>query len=520
MKKTKYNDKFYRARTIEDVVAIGEQVDGMTVIYVDDLDAFFFKNKEALGLKPVIAKSEHHIVMARSSMYDVELREVPEFDLSIYDGKNPADIPLTRTGIVRKKFKQECSKDSVYKRYVQSLTIEPEEMMLLRRAFSGGWCGINPIYKGQLCKGVVSRDKTSAYPYQMLSRLFPASKGVRVNDKFLTKETLDRYFDCYLCVFDIKFYGLKARENVFALPLLYDHAVNAKNEKVVDSKIESADEVETAMTNVDFSVFKKCYEWSGFSICNLWVYRPAPLPYIIRRLVRELYDKKSEAKRMYGDEDARTEAAKIDVNSIYGMFVTDVISPDIYAENGELMDNDMSVDMSKLEKYNASKTRFLSYTWGLFVTAWQRKELFDKILELGEDWIYSDTDSIKYFDDGNRESKKDLGDWKIDGLYRFFKSYGSKNYAYEGNGGKRRISISGLSKDGGLEYLDKVLPGGLWENYKEEIYVPEKYSGRVCRVYDEQTKTITEKRTAFDNSETGRFKEYIDGIKYKERIRK
>lgn len=57
-----------------------------------------------------------------------------------------------------------------------------------------------------------------------------------------------------------------------------------------------------------------------------------------------------------------------------------------------------------IEKYNNDPHRFLSYIWGIFVTAYARKNLFEGIKSIGEDYIYCDTDSIKFF---NKEKHDD-----------------------------------------------------------------------------------------------------------------
>ena len=120
-----------------------------------------------------------------------------------------------------------------------------------------------------------------------------------------------------------------------------------------------------------------------------------------------------------------------------------------------------------LEDYNNSPNRFLSYLWGLFVTAHVRRSgIARTILELGDDYIYSDTDSVKfinyekhkaYFEQYNREideqikrsseinripiekykpktkegKEKPIGYFDFEGIYKRFKTLGAKRYFVE-----------------------------------------------------------------------------------------
>src|SRR5699024_5757182 len=132
-----------------------------------------------------------------------------------------------------------------------------------------------------------------------------------------------------------------------------------------------------------------------------------------------------------------------------------------------------------IAKVNKSIKRFLYYPWGVWITAYARRNLFTAIWELGEDYVYVDTDSAKYinyerhegyFNRYNRNAVKKLkaamdyhrlpmdyvhpknikrqeiwlGLWDDEGVYSRFKTLGAKRYMVEKDG-KINITVSGLN---------------------------------------------------------------------------
>ena len=116
-----------------------------------------------------------------------------------------------------------------------------------------------------------------------------------------------------------------------------------------------------------------------------------------------------------------------------------------------------------IRQYNESYDRFLFYPWGIWVTAHARDSLFTGIREFAEDYVYSDTDSVKgrnfikhslYFAEYNAHVKelvkkaseyhkipferfapltknnevKLIGVWDMEGEYQYFKTCGAKRY--------------------------------------------------------------------------------------------
>jgi hypothetical protein len=176
-----------------------------------------------------------------------------------------------------------------------------------------------------------------------------------------------------------------------------------------------------------------------------------------------------------------------------------------------------------LTKFYTSRNNFLSYQWGVFVTANARKRLQRMINKVGRDLVYIDTDSIKFqnaahiaeFELLNKELIKQaenndipayvdrvdngkttrfyLGTWDNDGNYINFKTLGAKKYCFnkwkknKETGEKKikfEITVSGMSKDKGAKAVGKI------ENFN--IGMTYSNIGRTTSWYqDEKPHTIT-----------------------------
>ncbi len=201
------------------------------------------------------------------------------------------------------------------------------------------------------------------------------------------------------------------------------------------------------------------------------------------------------------------------------MSVSDIVHDEtIYKNNEWLQDN--PEPQEQIEKYNQSKNRFLFYAWGVFVTAYARHNLWNGILNIRNDYIYSDTDSIKminyekhkeYVDKYNKNIseklqktlkfynlpldsvepktvngvKKPLGVWDDDGYYTSFKTLGAKRYVYTENG-VLKTTIAGLSKKQGAEYLLKLSdnnPEKAVKLFRNNFSVPKGKTGKLTHTY-------------------------------------
>ena len=443
--------------------------------------------------------------------------------------KNITRIPLTKTGEVRKYVRNNClyggngsHKKSVriYNRYrmlMKATEIRSvNEYKQLKRAFMGGFTHANALITGKKVPNVKSFDFTSSYPYVMVSEQFPMSHGELIT--IHSKEEFKRNNDLYCSIFDITFINLKSKI-FFEHYISSSHCWNLKNYKLDNGRIVDAEELSTTITNVDFKIIEKCYSWDSIKIKNYRRYRKDYLPLPFVKSILELYKNKTELKGVEGKEIEYMYSKEL-VNSCFGMCVTDICRQEIKFDT---KNNSWDVEKpeinyeSNLTKYNQSKQRFLSYAWGIFVTAYARFNLWCGILEFKEHYLYSDTDSIKvihaeqhmdfirrYNEDVMVKLKRamdfqqlpmdyvsprsidgkvhTLGLWDNDGDYLFFKTLGAKRYMVRYPDGKNSLTISGLNKKITIPYLESKYDD-IFDAFKEDMYIPPDYTGKKTHTY-------------------------------------
>ena len=272
------------------------------------------------------------------------------------------------------------------------------------------------------------------------------------------------------------------------------------------------------MTEQDWFVFDSFYNYEDIEINKFRIYEKRYLPKPFYKAILELYKRKTVLKDVEGEE-INYMISKNMLNAAYGMIVTDIVREIIEYD----YDNSEYVDPTKpdleeaIETYNSAKKRFLFYPWGVWVTAYARRNLFSGILACGEDYIYSDTDSIKIFnpdkhmdyinDYNNKLLKriemisqflgidsteyapknkkgvsKPIGIWEYEGTYKRFKTLGAKRYLYEKQDGKYVLTVAGVNKKKACEYLVKKY-GDPFKGFTHDLIVPEDYSGRLTLTY-------------------------------------
>lgn len=453
-------------------------------------------------------------------------------------------IPMTNTGRVRKFVRDKCyytekklhkkSSKGKYQRYkelMNELTLTTDEYLMLKRCFMGGFTHASMLYSGRLLTDVASIDFTSSYPYVMLSEKFPMSKPEKVTptkDQFLEWVNND---DIGL-MFVVRFKGLQSKLS-FETYLSESKCSVLENPIINNGRVFKADVVETTITDVDFKILYQCYTWDSIEIANVHKFYMQYLPKSILLAIIELYEKKTTLKDVEGKE-VEYLVSKGMLNSVYGMCVTDIVRDEInYVDDWNIEKYTIDMMNEQIDKYNQSRNRFLYYPWGVWVTAYARKNLWNGIIEIGIDYVYSDTDSVKFL---NYEKHKDyierynkdverklqkmcefrqieferlkpknkkgqeklIGVWDFEGIYTHFKTLGAKRYLVRSKKDEKlHLTVAGLSKQNGVDYMLRVCNNDymkVFENFNDDLYIPENETGKNTHTYidSEITATITD----------------------------
>lgn len=441
-------------------------------------------------------------------------------------------IPWTKTGYVRRYCKKMClygGTDDKYKRIdsflrynalMKRLTLTRHEYMMLKRAFAGGFTHANIFHVGKKLHDVHSQDLTSSYPTVCLCETFPMSKGKLVHPTSF--EEFDRYVHKYCCVFDVRIYGIK---NTFLneAVISYSKCWDAENVINNNGRIESADMIAITITEQDYFTYAKFYDWDRISVGDMYIYRRGYLPTPLVESILKFYTDKTVLKGLT-DEDGHElhdySQAKGMLNSTYGMMVTDICRPEIEYTDGIWSLDHPDYDTA-IEDYNNSRGRFLHYPWGVWVTSHARRNILQAIYSLKDDYVYSDTDSVKYlhpedhrefFDHYNNEvvqklykamkyhglpedsirpcnqkgEPKPMGIFTDEGSYTYFKTLGAKRYMYTNNKGTY-ITVAGLGKKQGGQYI--AAQPDPYEFFNNDMFIPADHTGKLIHTYIDDVMT-------------------------------
>ena len=395
-------------------------------------------------------------------------------------------IPITSTGFVRRELKNLVSKDYAYKGKVRrSINTDPHIYNLLVASFMGGYTHASWIYADDLLYNIDSFDETSAYPYVMVTYKYPSTEFKKCYVKSLSD--LNKNY-AYLLVVEFKDVKSKYNNNFISA----SKCRNLRGALYDNGRLISADSFSMVLTDVDFKLYLDAYKCSYEIVESYYsVYNYLPKQYI--NFILDKYVAKTKYK---GIEEKAIEynLEKQKFNALYGMTVTNNINALVEFKDNMWSETDLTNE-EIIEKLESDKKKaFLSFSYGVWVTAYARKNLLKNIMLLDDYVVYVDTDSIKLISGYDRSiierynqtvknrinyvskqlniplerfSPKDfkgkehmLGLFEYEGTYQEFITQGAKKYAVKENG-EIKITVAGVPKKGanGLKRLEDFKDG-------------------------------------------------------------
>lgn len=492
------------------------------------------KNLTSTKIKKLVGDLDYKLVRhSDTQLTDQELKYC-EYDVKIViayireqlgEYGSITKLPMTNTGRVRSYVRNAClyskgnhhktsyGKYSRYRKLMSELTLNEETYLQLKQTFQGGFTHANYKYVGKVINDVHSIDFTSSYPTVMLAEYFPMSRPIKITGGSQTG--LLKQFDNPRKGFMFYLHLEKVQSTKEEMYISEHKCLELSKPVLNNGRVYQAEHLVFPCTDIDYKIIKNCYKWESMRISNVYTFYMDYLPLPIIKSIIKLYQDKTTLKGVQGMESEYLKSKGM-LNSVYGMCVTDIVKDEaVYLENWETTKADVS---KQIETYNNSKNRFLYYPWGVWVTAYARKNLWNGILNIGSDYIYSDTDSIKfinyekhkkYIEWYNRSitnklyamcdfynldkasiepmtikgKKKPLGVWDYEGKYKYFKTLGAKRYMYYDD--ELHITIAGLSKKQGVKYLlenNKTIED-VFNNFNNEMYIPAFATGKNTHTY-------------------------------------
>lgn len=400
------------------------------------------------------------------------------------EGDNYHTIPYTSTGFVRRDIKRAMRH---YNRQ-DLLNMQPDYDVycLLSEAFRGGNTHANRYYANTILENITSYDRVSSYPDVQINELFPMSPWIREENVTADRACRIIFKHKRAAIMRVGFKNIRLKNPLWGCPYIPKHKCRNLGQHANDNgRILWAEWLETSIASPDLEIIMQEYDYDSITFYDFYHCRYGRLPKPLREEIQKFYRDKTELKGVAGQELFYM-LQKAKLNSIYGMSCQRPVKQTIDYIDGLWIEQDLP-EPDLLAKNNAKA--FLVYSWGVFTTCHARMELEKALNIVGpERFVYCDTDSVKFIDDGkvsfnayNESRKRDsiknggvaadpaghkhyLGVYENEGTYKRFITMGAKKYAYEDAAGELHITVAGVSKYKGAAELARR--GGL-EAFKE-----------------------------------------------------
>lgn len=309
--------------------------------------------------------------------------------------KTIRNIPLTQTGTVRRVVKELLTSDKEYVRKVKKLVPKSaKEYKRLQKIFAGGYTHANQMYSGKLVDEYIQHyDFASSYPTVMIAEKYPMSAWYYNG---INEIPDDKEFENTAFIFCLEFQNIKS---ISFNTYIQSSKCTGTGFHFDNGRVISADTLEIIITEQDWITIRNNYVWDHLNVRRVYRADKDYLPRPFLQYILELYGNKTSLKGVPGEEDLYLQSKQY-INSLFGMMVTALIQADVVFTDGTWTTKALTEDnvIQKLKKlkdfHDREKRYFLSYSWGCWVTAYARRNLWKCIESCDRAVLYGDTDSL------------------------------------------------------------------------------------------------------------------------------
>lgn len=293
------------------------------------------------------------VAMALNTLFDQGLKKITQGSNALYDYKSTIGGEL--------KFRDSFPE------------LKPEDDMIIRKAYRGGFTYCNPRFQNKRLGAVSVFDVNSLYPSQMYARPLPYGQPVRFLEKYEFNPEYPLYVQRIRCRFKIK-------KNMIPTIQIKNTMSFIPNEYLTSTKGE---EVVLTLTSVDLELLESHYNVDISEYLGGYMFKAKT------GMFHDYIDKWMEVKAqstIEGNGGMRT-LAKLMLNALYGKFGLKMqcqAKIPYYTEDGLVKYRDGEEELRKP----------VYIPMACFITAWARYTTISAAQKVYDRFIYADTDSL------------------------------------------------------------------------------------------------------------------------------
>lgn len=413
-------------------------------------------------------------------------------------------MPYTATGIVREEARKIGKQFRAHEEF-EKITPDFNVYLLMEQCFHGGFTHANRYIIGEVKNEVKCYDFASSYPFVMLTEKYPMHR-FKPYKRMCRPEDLIKNIDKYAFITKLIMIKPRLKDEHDPMPVLqYSKLTKSINAITDNGRVLCAGYVEIYVTEISLRMINSQYTYERALCIENYYAKKEYLPRWFTDYIFKLFRDKSELK---GLDPLNYLLSKAKLNSCYGMCVQKAIQDDIEElYEGNEYHTISNYNEENYEKYRQSRSRFLPFQWGTWVTEYAMQNVH--ILgAMCDEWYYTDTDSVfgsgwdeeklgaynemcrkKLTDNGYGSIEVNgrtytLGVAELDKICEEFKTLGAKRYAYRSDDGELHITVAGVPKKGAVclhNDLSRFQKGFLFDGVStgkkqhKYIYVDEPY---------------------------------------------